>query len=66
MDNADKFITMDFRGYNWNMTELKMFNNESVEVTVSANSFRRAGISKSGIVSITVRTFKNNLPRINL
>lgn len=60
MDHGVSFITMDFKGYNWNMTQLKNYNNESVEVTVSANSFRRAGISKSGIVSITVRTFKNN------
>lgn len=53
---------MDFRGFNWNMTKLKNYNNESVEVTISSNSFRRVYVSKSGIVSITVRHFKSNLP----
>jgi len=56
MDDGENFTTLDLKRYNWNMTDLKNYNNESVEVTISANSYRGAGISKNGNVSITVST----------
>lgn len=47
---------MDFKQFNWNMTQLQT-NNEFVKVIISANSYRGPNIIKTGIVSITVRTY---------
>lgn len=60
MDNGDNLITLDLKRYNWNVTKLENYNNASVEITISSNSYRGVGISKNGNVSITVRTFKDN------
>lgn len=57
MDNGDNFIKLDLKRYNWNMTDFKNYNNESAEVTISANSYRGAGISKNGNVSITLKVY---------
>lgn len=60
IENGKNFITMNFKQYNWNMTQLKNYNNESVEVTISSDLYRAVGILKTGTVSITVRTHDDN------
>lgn len=60
MQKDENCITMDLKKYNWNMTKLQNYNNDSVEITISANSYRAARINKTGIVSITVRSYENN------
>jgi len=62
MKDSKNIITMDFKRFKWNMTQLQNHSNESVEVTISADSFRAVGINKTGIVSITVRTNEDNWP----
>lgn len=56
MKNGDNFKKMDFKNFKWNITQSINNNNESVEIVLSANSYRGPGINKTGIVSITVRT----------
>jgi len=56
MKNGDNFKKMDFKNFKWNTTQSINNNNESVEIVLSANSYRGPGINKTGIVSITVRT----------
>lgn len=56
MKNGDNFLKMDFKTFNWNTIPSINNNNESVEIVLSANSYRGPGINKTGIVSITVRT----------
>lgn len=51
---------MDFKKYDWNMTLFKIYNNESVEVNISSNLYRAPSITKTGTVSITVRTYEDN------
>ncbi|XP_015366639.1 PREDICTED: glycosylated lysosomal membrane protein B-like [Diuraphis noxia] len=55
MKNADNFLKMDFKKFNWNTSQSLKNNNESVEIILSANSYRAPGINKSGIVSITLK-----------
>jgi len=64
MKNADNFIKLDFKKFNWNTSQSINNNNESVEIILSANSYRGPGINKSGIVSITVRTHEVGLEHI--
>lgn len=61
MKNADNFIKMDFKTFKWNTTQSINNNNESVEIVLSTNSYRGPGINKTGIVSITVRTYEVGL-----
>lgn len=56
MDNGENFLKMDSRRFTWNMTKNLNTLNENVEVTISASSYRAPGITKTGNVSITVRT----------
>jgi len=56
--NADNFIKMDFKNFKWNTTQSINNSKESVEIVLSANSYRGPGINKTGIVSITVRTYE--------
>lgn len=58
--NDEKFITMDLKYYDWNMTQL-LQSDESVEITISSvKMYRAARISKNGTVSIMVRHFEIN------
>jgi hypothetical protein len=57
MKNADNFIKLDFKKFNWNTSQSINNNNESVEIILSANSYRGPGINKSGIVSITLKVY---------
>lgn len=66
MENDENIITMDFKQFNWNMTQLQNNNNESVKVIISANSYRAPNIIKTGVVSITVRIYKDNCPWTHL
>jgi len=54
--SADNFLKMDFKNFKWNTTQSINNSKESVEIVLSANSYRGPGINKTGIVSITVRT----------
>lgn len=56
--NAINFIKMDFKNFKWNTTQSINNSKESVEIVLSANSYRGPGINKTGIVSITVRTYE--------
>lgn len=60
MEDGKNFIAMNFKQYKWNMIQLKNYNNESVEVTISSDLYRAVGILKTGTVSITVRTLDDN------
>lgn len=60
MEDGKSFLTMDFKKYVWNMTLFKIYNNESVEVNISSNLYRAPSITKTGTVSITVRTYEDN------
>jgi len=64
MKNANNFLKMDFKKFNWNTSQSINNNNESVEIILSANSYRAPGINKCGIVSITVRTHEVGLELI--
>jgi len=57
MKDSKNIITMDFKRFKWNMIQLQNHSNESVEVTISADSFRAVGINKTGIVSITLKIY---------
>lgn len=52
---------MDFKKFNWNTTQSINNNNESVEILLSANSYRAPGINKTGIVSVTVSNHEVSL-----
>jgi len=64
MKNGEKFLKMDFKNFKWNTTQSVKNNNESVEIVLSANSYRGPNINKTGIVSITVRTHEVSLEYI--
>lgn len=61
MKNAQNFLKMDFKIFNWNTTQSASNNTDSVEVVASANSYRGPGINKTGIISITVRIHEDNI-----
>lgn len=56
MDNSEHLIKMESKRFKWEIMKLQNELNETVEVTISAGSYRAPGITKTGNVSITVRT----------
>lgn len=60
IENGKNLITMNFKQFQWNMTTFKNTSDESVEVTITAVYYRAANILKSGTVSVTVSTTKDN------
>jgi hypothetical protein len=60
LNNGKHYLTIDFKKYDWNMNLFKININESVEVNISSNLYRAPSITKTGTVSITVRTYEDN------
>jgi len=56
LKNDNDFEEMNLKHFKWKTTKIIKKKNESVEIVLSANTYRGRDINKFGLITITVRT----------